>query len=102
VRPLISAIVVWPIQVMAITLLIESPGADMTTTQFCDRYRERNVANPREMLALRNSKVDLAKWEPMSFGHAPPSKVELLAARGFVILEFAAQRIARTSRRRRV
>ena len=44
----------------------------MITTQFCDRYRERNVANPREMLALRNTKVDLSKWEPVSFGHTPP------------------------------
>ena len=55
------------------------------STQFCDRYRERNVVNPREMLALRNSKVDLSKWEPVSFGHTPPSKVKTLAAQGFVI-----------------
>jgi len=52
------------------------------STQFCDRYRERNVVNPREMLALRNSKVDLSKWEPVSFGHTPPSKVKTLAALG--------------------
>lgn len=81
--------------------LIESLGADMATTQFCDRYRERNVANPRQMLALRNSKVDLSKWEPVSFGHAPPSKVKALAAHGFVIIEIAAQTIARTARRYR-
>ena len=61
----------------------------MVTTQFCDRYRERNVSNPREMLALRNTKVDLSKWEPVSFGHTPPSRVEILAAKGFVILERA-------------
>ena len=61
----------------------------MVTTQFCDRYRERNVSNPREMLALRNTKVDLSKWEPVSFGHTPPSRVETLAAKGFVILERA-------------
>ena len=61
----------------------------MVTTQFCDRYRERNVSNPREMLALRNTKVDLSKWEPVSFGHTPPSRVETLAAQGFVILERA-------------
>ena len=73
----------------------------MATTQFCDRYRERNVANPRQMLALRNSKVDLSKWEPVSFGHAPPSKVKALAAHGFVIIEIAAQTIARTARRYR-
>jgi hypothetical protein len=60
----------------------------MVTTQFCDRYRERNVSNPREMLALRNTKVDLSKWEPVSFGHTPP-RVETLAAQGFVILERA-------------
>ena len=73
----------------------------MATTQFCDRYRERNVANPRQMLALRNSKVDLSKWEPVSFGHAPPSMVKTLAAQGFVIIEFAAQRIVRAARRYR-
>jgi hypothetical protein len=71
----------------------------MATTQFCDRYRERNVTNPREMLALRSSKVDLSKWEPVSFGRTPPSKVETLAAQGFVIIEIAAQTIARAARR---
>jgi hypothetical protein len=81
--------------------LTESLGADMATTQFCDRYRERNVANPRQMLALRNSKVDLSKWEPVSFGHTPPSKVKTLAAQGFVIIEIAAQTIARAARRYR-
>ena len=73
----------------------------MATTQFCDRYRERNVANPREMLALRNSKVDLSKWEPVSFGHTPPSKVKSLVAQGFVIIEIAKQTITRTARRNR-
>jgi hypothetical protein len=73
----------------------------MATIQFCDRYRERNVSNPREMLALRNSKVDLSKWEPVSFGRTPPSKVEMLAAQGFVIIEIAAQTIARAARRYR-
>ncbi|HZK35558.1 MAG TPA: hypothetical protein VFC57_01200 [Aeromicrobium sp.] len=68
------------------------------STQFCDRYRERNVVNPREMLALRNSKVDLSKWEPVSFGHTPPSKVKTLAAQGFVILEITAKTIARARR----
>jgi hypothetical protein len=76
-------------------------GDAMATTQFCDRYRERNVANPREMLALRNSKVDLSKWEPLSFGHTPPSKVEMLATQGFVIIETSAQTIAKTIRRYR-
>ena len=61
----------------------------MITMQFCDRYRERNVSNPREMLALRNTKVDLSKWEPVSFGHIPPSRVEAITAKGFVILERA-------------
>jgi len=70
----------------------------MATTQFCDRYRERNVSNPREMLALRNSKVDLSKWEPVSFGRTPPSKVEMLAAQGFVIIEIAARTIASGAR----
>jgi hypothetical protein len=54
----------------------------MSATEFCDRYRERNVANPRQMLALRDSKVDLSKWEPVSFGHTPPGKVKTLAAQG--------------------
>ena len=70
-------------------------------TEFCDRYRERNVTNPREMLALRNSKVDLSKWEPVPFGSSPPSKVETFAAQGFVIIEIAAQTIARAARRYR-
>ena len=73
----------------------------MSAAQFCDRYRERNVANPRQMLALRTSKVDLSKWEPVSFGHTPPSKVKTLAAQGFVIIEIAAQTIVRTARRYR-
>lgn len=68
------------------------------STQFCDRYRERNVINPREMLALRNSTVDLAKWEPVSFGHTPPGKLKALAAQGFVILEITAKAIARARR----
>ena len=81
-------------------MLLESLRGDMATTQFCDRYRERNVTNPREMLALRNSKVDLSKWEPVSFGRSPPSKVETLATQGFVIIEIA-QTIARAARRYR-
>ena len=72
------------------------------STQFCDRYRERNVANPREMLALRNFKVDHAKWEPVSFGgHTPPSKVKTLAAQGFVIIEIAVRAPTRAARRSR-
>jgi hypothetical protein len=67
----------------------------MITTQFCDRYRERNVENPREMLALRNAKVDLSKWEPVSFGHTPPSKVKALADKGFVIVEKTIQSATR-------
>ena len=66
--------------------------------QFCDRYRERNVINPREMLALRNSKVDLSKWEPVLFGHTPLGKVKALAAQGFVILQITAKTIARARR----
>jgi len=50
------------------------------------------------MLALRNSKVDLSKWEPVSFGRTPPSKVEMLAAQGFVIIEIAARTIASGAR----
>ena len=56
-------------------------------TEFCDRYRERGVSNPRQMIALRNAKVDLAKWEPISFSATPPSKMKSIAAMGFVILE---------------
>lgn len=70
----------------------------MATTQFCDRYRERNVSNPREMLALRNSKVDLSKWELISFGHTPPSRVEALASQGHIILDIAAKSVARARR----
>jgi len=50
------------------------------------------------MLALRNSKVDLSKWELVSYGRSPPSKVETLAAQGFVIIEIA-QTIVRAARR---
>jgi hypothetical protein len=35
----------------------------------------------------------------VSFGRTPPSKVETLAAQGFVIIEIAAQTIARAARR---
>jgi hypothetical protein len=66
--------------------------------QFCDRYRERNASRPREMLALRNTKVDLTKWEPISFGRTPPSKVHLLAQQGFAIIEGTAQSAARAAR----
>ena len=64
-------------------------------TEFCDRYRERSVPNPRQMLALRDAKVDLAKWELISFSATPPSKMKALAARGFVILEAAAEVVRR-------
>jgi len=67
-------------------------------TQFCDRYRERNASRPREMLALRNSKVDLTKWEPISFGRTPPSKVKTLATQGYAIIEVTAQSVARAAR----
>jgi hypothetical protein len=63
--------------------------------EFCDRYRERNVPNPRQMLALRNAKVDLTKWEAMSFSATPPSKMKVLAEKGFVILEAATESIRR-------
>jgi hypothetical protein len=59
----------------------------------CDRYRERNAPN-RQMLALRGAKVDLAKWELISFGATPPRKMKTLAEKGFVILEEAVRRVA--------
>jgi hypothetical protein len=64
-------------------------------TEFCDRYRERNEPNPRYMLALRSAKVDLAKWELISFSATPPSKMKALAEKGFVIMEAAAEAIRR-------
>jgi hypothetical protein len=64
-------------------------------TEFCDRYRERNAPNPRQMLALRGAKVDLVKWELISFSATPPSKMKVLAERGFVIIEAAAEAIRR-------
>ena len=64
-------------------------------TEFCDRYRERNAPNPRQMLALRTAKVDLAKWELISFSATPPSKMKALAEKGFVIMEAAAEAIRR-------
>jgi hypothetical protein len=67
-------------------------------TEFCNRYRERNVQNPREMLALRDTPVDLSKWQPISFGKTPKTKVELLAERGFVMLELTRSLIGATRR----
>jgi hypothetical protein len=49
------------------------------------------------MLRAIDRFVDL-EWEPVSFGHTPPSKVKTLAAPGFVILEITAKTIARASR----
>ena len=49
------------------------------STQFCDRYRERNVARPREMLALRGAPVDLTKWQRISSGRERPSLLRRLA-----------------------
>jgi hypothetical protein len=68
------------------------------STQFCDRYRERNVSNPREMLALRGTPVDLKKWQPVSYGRTPSSKVTILAAQGYVIIEYAADLLKRAAR----
>jgi len=62
-------------------------------TEFCDRYRERHSPH-RYMLALKGAKVDLSKWELISFGATPPSKKKALAEKGFVILEDAARRVA--------
>jgi hypothetical protein len=64
-------------------------------TEFCDRYRERNASNPRQMLALRTAEVDLSKWELISFGATPPSKLKALIKNGFVILDAAAEAIRR-------
>ena len=71
------------------------------STQFCDRYRERNVSNPREMLALRNTQVDLKKWQPISFGRVPSSKISALAAQGYVIIEYTTDLLTRAARRYR-
>jgi hypothetical protein len=60
-------------------------------TEFCDRYRERNTSNPRHMLALRTAKVDLRKWELISFSATPPGKMKALAEKGFVIVEAAVE-----------
>ena len=64
-------------------------------TEFCDRYRERKASNPRQMLALRSAKVDLSKWELISFSATPPSKLKALTEKGFVILDAAAEAIRR-------
>jgi hypothetical protein len=71
------------------------------STQFCDRYRERNVSSPRELLALRNTPVDLKKWEPVSFGQTPSSKIAALARQGYVIVEYTSDLLRRASRRYR-
>ena len=64
-------------------------------TEFCDRYRERNAPQPRQMLVLRGAKVDLVTWELISFSATPPSKMKALAEKGFVIIEAAAEAIRR-------
>jgi hypothetical protein len=64
-------------------------------TEFCDRYRERNASNPRHMLALRTAKVDLKKWELISFSATPPGKMKALAEKGFVIVEAAVEAFRR-------
>ena len=71
------------------------------STEFCNRYRERNVSNPREMLALRNTPVDLAKWKPISFGRTPSNKVAALATQGYVMIEFTTDLLTRAARRYR-
>jgi hypothetical protein len=68
------------------------------SAQFCDRYRERNVSNPREMLALRGTPVDLKKWQPISYGRTPTSKATALAAQGYVIIEYTTDLIKRAAR----
>jgi hypothetical protein len=45
------------------------------------------------MVALRTAKVDLSKRELISFSATPPSKAKALAAKGFVILEAAAEAV---------
>jgi hypothetical protein len=64
-------------------------------TEFCDRYRERTASSPRQMLALRNTKVDLSKWELISFSATPPSRMKELAGKGFVILDAVAEAVRR-------
>lgn len=51
------------------------------STQFCDRYRERNVARPREMLALRDAPVDLTKWQRISSRRDTPGLLQRLMDR---------------------
>ena len=68
------------------------------STQFCDRYHERNVSNPRQMLALRGTPVDLKKWQPISYGRTPSNKVAALAERGYVIIEYTTDLIKRAAR----
>ena len=70
-------------------------------SEFCYRYRERNVSNPREMLALRNTPVDLRKWRLISIGEFPPTKLKALAESGCMVLDLtkfvvgAARRLGR-------
>jgi hypothetical protein len=54
-------------------------------TEFCDRYREREYPN-RHMLALKNARIDFAKWKLISSGAVPPKKAIELAAKGFLII----------------
>ena len=67
--------------------------------EFTDRYRERGVANPREMLASRHAKVDLSKWEPVP--HDDPSPRKTLTARCAEIVRMAARAVGGAARRSR-
>ena len=49
------------------------------STQFTERYRERNVARPREMLALRGTSVDLTKWQRVSPSRKSPGVLRRIA-----------------------
>ena len=70
-------------------------------TEFYNRYRERGVSNPREMLALRGARVDLDKWRLISFGRPPSTKVEALSQRGSVVIELTKSIVGVTRRLRR-
>jgi len=57
-------------------------------SEFCDRYRERKSPN-RQMIALRGAKVDLSKWELISFSANTTEQDESPRREGLIILKAA-------------
>jgi hypothetical protein len=71
------------------------------SAQFSDRYRERNVSQPREMLTVRNAPVDLTRWQRISAGSNRPGLLRRLASSVGALFERVADLLARPRRNAR-